>query len=66
MRRTEVQSLSIDRPTVALLALLADRETDGNRSLVAWRAVREYAAKRGVQVDSQPAEQPAQPVEVTA
>lgn len=54
MRRTEVQSLSIDRPTVALLALLADRETDGNRSLVARRAVREYAERRGVKLEAQP------------
>ncbi len=66
MRQDVITGVSMDRATAALLALLAEQETDGNRSLVARRAVREYAAKRGVQVDSQPAEQPAQPVEVTA
>ncbi len=54
MRQDVITGVSMDRATAALLALLADRETDGNRSLVARRAVREYAERRGVKLEAQP------------
>jgi hypothetical protein len=48
MRKDVFVNLSMDKGTAHLLAVLADNESEGNRSAAMRLAVRESAAKRGL------------------